>query len=134
MPTAHELSDRVSRRVGSYENAIDRLSWKERWDMADVLFDTQKMVKRLEDVGVAPAQARVHTAILSEVANALEATIMERCATKEDIARLEARIDKLAASVDVKMADLKSELIKWVVSVGILQMALIAGLVLKLAP
>ena len=42
-------------------------------------------------------------------------------------------IEKLDAKIDKSVLDLKSELIRWMVSVGILQMALIAGLVLKLA-
>jgi hypothetical protein len=110
-------------------------------NMADMLFDTQKMVERLESVGVPPVQARMHIAILAEVMSTLETVITERCASKDDIARLEARIDKLQAHIDnievrtdAKLSDLKSELIRWVVTVGILQMALIAALVLKLVP
>jgi hypothetical protein len=113
--------------------------------MTDMLFDTQKMVDRLEDAGVPPAQARVHTVLLAEAISALETAIIERCASKHDVAngfmeikaaldRLDARVDTRLAAVDTRMAELKSELIRWVVSVGILQMALIAALMLKLAP
>jgi len=131
--------------------------------MTDMHFDTQKMVERLEETGVPPAQARVHTALLVEAIHASEAKIIEHCASKEDLARMEARIDarfdRLEGSTDARfdkvdarfeiqeqrltgeialvraaISDTKSELMKWVVTVGILQMALIAGLVLKLAP
>lgn len=122
--------------------------------MDDVLFDTQKMVERLEGAGVPAAQARVHTAVLAEALGALQATILEHCASKEDLARLEARtnerFDSLQASTDARfkiadehltaeaallraaIVDTRTDLMKWVVSVGILQMALIVGLVLKL--
>jgi hypothetical protein len=102
--------------------------------MTDVLFDTQKMVERLEGAGVPPAQARTHTALLAGVTNAMEATIIERCASKQDLEKLDARIEVRMAGFDARLAELKSELLRWVVTVGILQMALIAALVLKLAP
>ena len=45
-------------------------------------------------------------------------------------------MDALDLKIDLKInastADVKSELIRWLVSIGILQMALIAGLALKL--
>lgn len=120
--------------------------------MSDMHFDTQKMVERLEDADVPPAQARVHTALLVETINASEAKIIEHCASKDDLARMEARTDARFDKVDMRfaileehlateasrlrtaIADTNTELMKWVVTVGILQMALIAGLVLKLAP
>jgi hypothetical protein len=113
--------------------------------MIDVLFDTQKMVERLEGAGVPPAQARMHTALLEEAIAALHSTIVEHCASKEDLARLEVRMDtgfKIleehlvteAALLRAAISDTRTDLMKWVVTVGILQMALIAGLVLKLAP
>jgi hypothetical protein len=111
--------------------------------MTDMLFDTQKMVERLEEVGVPPAQARMHTVLLAEAISALETTIIERCASKHDVAqgfaemraaieKLDARFDMRLAGVDTRMAELKSDLMRWVVTVGILQMALIGALVLKL--
>jgi hypothetical protein len=106
--------------------------------MTGMLFDTQKMVERLEGVGVPPAQARMHTVLLAEAVSAVETTIIERCASKQDIAQgfveMRAVIDKLDARVDTRVAELKSEMIRWVVSVGILQTALIAALLLKLTP
>lgn len=111
--------------------------------MSDMLFDTQKMVERLEGAGVPPAQARVHTALLGEAISTLQATMIEHCASKEDLARVEVRMDTGFKSLEEHLAtatallraaisDTRSDLMKWVVTVGILQMALIAGLVLKL--
>jgi hypothetical protein len=102
--------------------------------MNDVLFDTQKMVERLEGAGVPSAQARVHTALLTEVVNAMEAAIIERCASKQDLERLEARMEVRMAGFDARLAETKSELIRMMVTVGILQTALIAALLLKLTP
>lgn len=47
--------------------------------------------------------------------------------------KMNAKIETLDIKIDKSASDVKSELIRWVVTVGILQMALIAGLVLKLA-
>lgn len=47
--------------------------------------------------------------------------------------KIDANIGMLDIKIDKSASDVKSELIRWVVTVGILQMALIAGLVLKLA-
>jgi peptidoglycan hydrolase CwlO-like protein len=47
--------------------------------------------------------------------------------------KIDAEIGMLDTKIDKSASDVKSELIRWVVTVGILQMALIAGLVLKLA-
>jgi beta-phosphoglucomutase-like phosphatase (HAD superfamily) len=109
--------------------------------MTDMLFDTQKMVERLEGVGVPPAQARMHTVLLAEAISAVETTIIERCASKQDLERLEARVevrmagfDARLAGFDARLAELKSELIRLVVTVGVLQTALIAALLLKLTP
>jgi chromosome segregation ATPase len=199
----------------SDENPANHYDDKESGEMTDMLFDTQRMVERLESVGVPRAQARMHTVLLAEAISAVETTIIERCASKQDLAegflemraaidKLDARVDtrlagvdtklagvdtklarvdtklaggdiklagvdtklarvdtklaggdiklagvdtklagvdvKLAgvdakiAGVDARMAELKTEMIRLVVSVGILQTALIAALVLKLAP
>jgi hypothetical protein len=113
--------------------------------MTDMLFDTQKMVDRLEGAGVPPAQARVHTVLLAEAISAVETTIIERCASKQEVAqgfmevraaidKLDARVDVRLAEFEVRLAELKSEAIRWVVTVGILQSALIVALVLKVTP
>ncbi|TFW35656.1 hypothetical protein [Massilia horti] len=73
--------------------------------------------------------------------------IIERCASKEDIEdvrecikklnkrtdELEMRIELLETHIDIHFAEMKSEMIRWVGTVGILQMALISALALKLA-
>lgn len=48
-------------------------------------------------------------------------------------ANIDAKIEILRAKIDTRVTDVKNELILWIGSVCIVQMALIAGLVLTLA-
>jgi peptidoglycan hydrolase CwlO-like protein len=110
-------------------------------------FDTLKMVDRLVKSGVPTEQAKAQTELLAEAISAEDSSIADRFATKQDVAqellsiklaldKLDSKIDKLDSKIDKSAAEVKGELIRWVVTVvgavGILQMALIAGLVLKL--
>lgn len=123
--------------------------------MATSHFDTLKMAERLEAVGVPVGQARMHALVLSdaldEAIGTEDVSVAERSADKAEVSaelcelriaieKLDAKIDKVESTLDAKMmataAELKSELIRWVltvsVSVGALQLALISGLLLKL--
>ncbi|MFC4161995.1 coiled-coil domain-containing protein [Chitinimonas lacunae] len=105
--------------------------------MAALAFDTLKIVQRLEEAGVPAAQARAQVAALVEVINAENEHIAETYSSKTDIAQrltnIEADLVKIDAKLEKTAAETKAELVKWVVSVGVLQMALITALVLKLA-
>ena len=87
--------------------------------MATSHFDTLKMAERCADKAEVSA---------------------EFCEVKIALEKLDAKVDKFATALDAKIvataAELKSELIRWVVtvavSVGVLQLALITGLLLKL--
>jgi hypothetical protein len=116
---------------------------KQNCYMTEMRFDTPKMVERLEEAGVPSEQARAHASVLVDVVSAAEASIMDRAATKQAVEhelnqikialeRFEARVEVRFAGVDARLAELKTDLFRWVVSVGILQTALIAALVLKL--
>ena len=117
--------------------------------MAAIAFDTLKMAERLEGAGMPAAQARMQATVLAEVISAEDASIADRFSSKQaaqelaavkakngkldsKIDQLDSKIDRLDSKIDKNAAEVKSELIRWVVSVGILQMALVAGLVLKL--
>lgn len=89
------------------------------------------------------AQAKMQATVLAEVIIAEDASIVDRFSSKQDIAvelaaikagieKLDSKISQSAAEFKALNSDTKAELIRWVVSVGILQMALVAGLVLKL--
>ena len=106
--------------------------------MAAIPFDTLKMAERLERAGFSIEQAKVQAAMLAEIIGAEDASIVERFSSKHDVSRelTESRssIEKLEAKIDRTVSEAKAELVRWVVGVGLLQMALIAGLVLKLLP
>jgi basic membrane lipoprotein Med (substrate-binding protein (PBP1-ABC) superfamily) len=80
--------------------------------------DTHETVKRLTAAGFSDAQAEALTAA---VKNAVDIDL-SNLATKTDIADLQR-----------EMADMKAELVKWVVGVGFAQVATILA-VLKLSP
>lgn len=83
------------------------------------------------------AQAKMQAAVLAEVISAEGSSIAERFSGKQAVSQelvaIKAWPDMLHSKIDKIAAEVKGELIRWVVSVSVLQMALIAGLVLKLA-
>jgi hypothetical protein len=58
--------------------------------------------------------------------------LLDKTASSDDLALQKAETRAIIAEVRVSTAELKSELIRWVVSVGILQFTLISALILKL--
>jgi hypothetical protein len=109
--------------------------------MTTMPFDTLKVAERLVQAGVPTKQARLQVRILVELVSALDASIVARFSSKEEVAqelvsfgsvtdKIGTKLDKLEKHIDIAAAEVKSEVIRWVVLMGILQMALIAGLVL----
>ncbi|MBC7860853.1 MAG: DUF1640 domain-containing protein [Burkholderiaceae bacterium] len=120
----------------------------------EIAFDTLKMVERFQSAGFSADQARMTTTILAEVIAAEDTRIAERFSNKQDVTleligirsdihmlRQELRQESntlrqesntLRQEMKAMNADTKAELVRWVVGVGLLQMALISGLVLKL--
>ena len=91
--------------------------------MASITFDTLRFANRLKAAGVPQEQAEAEAEALSEV---LETNVKD-LASKQDI-------EVLRAEMRTEMAETKADLIRWVVGVGVLQTAMIAALLLKLAP
>jgi hypothetical protein len=87
--------------------------------MATITFDTLRFVEHLCEAGVPQAQAKA----MSDAQKELLAQVFEQkeLATKTDIKELE-----------LKIAETKAELVRWVVGAGFLQTALIAALLMKL--
>ncbi len=104
--------------------------------MASVPFDTLKMVERFESAGFSIDQAKVQAAVLAEVIGAEDASIADRFSSKQDVTlelgAIRSAIHSLHQDMKTMNSDTKAELVRWVVGVGLLQMGLIAGLVLKL--
>ena len=122
--------------------------------MSSPPFDTQKMTDRLESVGIPADQAKMQVAVLADAIEAEDASITERFAGKPDVLeelsaiklgelnaikieleKTNSRITETRIELEKKMTELKSELMRWVVTVvvatGILQTALISALILK---
>ena len=99
--------------------------------MTSIAFDTHEFVKKLKDVGFSEQQAEVLTDLQkTTVNNTLEQAKhdydLDNLASKRDIRELELRLE-------LKIAETKSELIRWVVGVGLLQITIIAGLMFRLS-
>lgn len=110
--------------------------------MAAITFDTHEFVKRLRESGLSEPQAEAITdlqrqAIAAAVDQARLGWNPEGLATLKEVdARIkEAELKLELARADLKrdIAETKSELIRWVVAVGVLQITVITALVLKLA-
>lgn len=83
--------------------------------MVAITFDPLKFAEKLMAAGVPEAQAKAEASALSEV---LEINLKE-IVTKEHL--------------DYKLAELKADLIKWVVGPALAQSGLLVGILLKLA-
>ena len=82
---------------------------------SSVTFDTLAYVKKLKSAGVPEKQAEVQAETFAEI-------FEERIATKQDLKELE-----LALKHD--LANIKSEIIKWVAGMLVAQAAIVATLV-----
>jgi hypothetical protein len=87
--------------------------------MSTVTFDTLKFADHLRGAGVPEAQAKAMSDAQKELLT--EIFDQKELATKTDIKEIE-----------LKIAEVKAELIRWVVGAGFLQTALIAALHLKM--
>ncbi|MFZ2738127.1 MAG: DUF1640 domain-containing protein [Burkholderiaceae bacterium] len=83
--------------------------------MTTVTFDTLKFSEKLIAAGVPEAQAKAEATALAEV---LEINLKD-LVTKEHL--------------DYKLAELKTDLIKWVVGLALAQSGLLVGILFKLA-
>jgi hypothetical protein len=124
---------------------------------ATITFDTLQFVQRLKKAGVKEPEAEaIAEAVrdvqtnadvatkhdLAEVKAKLETSDLAttrdlteiEAGLKRDLAIVEAKLEAKIAETKVEIERTKAELVRWVVSVGILQTILIAGLLLRLIP
>ncbi len=94
--------------------------------MATITFDTLKFVTHLKESGLAEKQAVAITEAFREAHSEAEV------ATRRDVDELHLEMKAIEARLEVKLAETKSELIRWVVGAGFFQTTLIAALLLKL--
>jgi hypothetical protein len=83
--------------------------------MAATTFDSLGYFEKLKAAGVPEQQAKAHTDAMREI-------IEDKLATKQDLRGLEIRLE-------LKLAELRADIIKWVAGMLIAQAAVIAALV-----
>ena len=101
--------------------------------MSALTFDTLKFANQLKTAGVPATHAEAEAKALSEVFE----TNLSELATKEDLHReigdVRHEISDLRKDIDAKLANLKFELLKWLIGLAVAQAGLIIGL-LKFFP
>lgn len=102
--------------------------------MSTITFDTYALVKELKGAGFSEEQAVVQVETITKAIEiALDHARHEH--ELDDLVTnkaLDVRIRELELKVAKDIAESKAELIRWVVGVGVLQMTLITGLIIKL--
>ncbi len=95
--------------------------------MTTLAFDTYAYIRKLKESGITEEQARAQVEALSLALEQFQSEIhLSESATKQDLREVELKLE-------LKIAETKSELIRWIVGAGFLQAALIAALLIKLS-
>ena len=99
--------------------------------MSTLGFDTHEFVKKLKEAGFSEIQAETLTDLQKiTVSNTLEQAKhdyhLDDLATKRDLNEGQLKLQK-------EIAETKADLVKWVVAVGLLQITIITGLLLRLS-
>lgn len=110
--------------------------------MTTLTFDTHDIIKKFREKGLSEDLAEFQVEAIKDVVKQAVNQVqhdynLNELATKKDldsrITETELKIELVRADLKRDIAETKAELIRWVVGVGLLQTALIAGLVIKLA-
>lgn len=101
-----------------------------RSDMASIIFDTHEFIKELKGAGFSEEQAE----IITKLQKAASSSTLEQARHEYDLDNLVTNqsLDVRVKEIELKIAETKGDLIRWVVSVGLLQTTLITALLLKL--
>jgi hypothetical protein len=86
--------------------------------MSSTTFDTLGYFEKLKAAGMPEEQAKV-------VANTMREVVEERLATKADLRELEIRLE---TRLDIRLAELKNDLLRWVLGIAVGQVAIIVAL------
>ena len=117
--------------------------------MTTITFDTHEFVTELKQAGLSESQAEVITKLHRQATNAAIDYVkqehnLDNLVTSKD---LDARIKETELKIELvkselkrdieivrkEIAETKADLVRWVVGVGLLQITVIAGLLLKIA-
>jgi DNA-binding transcriptional MerR regulator len=110
--------------------------------MSAIAIDTHEFFNQLKNVGFSIEQAEViaqmqKTTSKATIEQAKNDYHLDEIATKRDLKELETtlelKIELVRADLRRDTAENKAELVRWVIGAGFLQVALIAGLMLRLA-
>jgi hypothetical protein len=97
--------------------------------MSKTAFDTLKLARRLQAIGLPPAQADGFAEVFSEV-------MVTDLATKTDLAEVETRLRgefRLECEkIRTEIAASRSEILRWIVPLILAQMALTVGVLLRM--
>jgi len=95
--------------------------------MTTLAFDTYAYIRKLKESGITEEQARAQVEALSLALEQFQSELhLSESATKQDVRESELKLE-------LKIAETKAELVRWIVGAGFLQTALIAGLLIKLS-
>ncbi|HEU4853189.1 MAG TPA: hypothetical protein VFT37_13655 [Telluria sp.] len=96
--------------------------------------DTLRVADTLRESGVPDEQARAHASVLAEALRARDNEIDTPIGSglQQEFSPLKHAFSRLEAKIDTSFSKLEAELIVWIVSVGALQTALNAALLLNL--
>ncbi len=95
--------------------------------MASLTFDTYAFIRKLKESGVTEEQARAQVEALSLAFEQFQVELhLSESATRQDVRESELKLE-------LKIAETKAELVRWIVGAGFLQTALITALLLKLS-
>ena len=92
-------------------------------------FDSHKYAKRLMEAGMQPALAEIQAETTGQLFNELNLLSNK---LQEVEARCNAKIDQVKLELEVKIAEVRTEVVRWVVGIAILQSSLLTGFMLKL--
>ncbi|MDO9049330.1 MAG: DUF1640 domain-containing protein [Methylobacter sp.] len=95
--------------------------------MTTLAFDTYAYIRKLKESGITEEQARAQVEALSLALEQFQSELhLSESATKQDVRESELMLE-------LKIAETKAELVRWIVGAGFLQTALIAALLIKLS-
>ncbi len=106
--------------------------------MSATALNIHEFYNALKGVGFNEQQAEVIASIQGKTATAAVEQArhdyeLDNIATKRDLRELELTLENRIKDVELKIEQSKAELVRWVIGAGFLQVALITGLILRLA-
>lgn len=103
--------------------------------MTAITIDTYALISSLKDAGVPEQQAKAQIDAITQIVSVTREQI-EHDHKLDDVVTnksLDVRMRESELKLELKIAESKAELVRWVIGAGFMQVALITGLILKLS-